>query len=153
MISKSEIEALVEREAMPDSPVLSVYLDVDQSKAGNLKRRFEASLKEMLRSIETGLSENQSKHFSADAERARHFVADLEPRAKGLVLFCDDSENFFWPREVKAPVRNLARWDDTPVSDTSPAMRAQRSAMKRSTTEKPRSPVTKTMRRSAFASS
>jgi peptide chain release factor subunit 1 len=114
MISKSEIEALVEREAMPDSPVLSVYLDVDQSKAGNLKRRFEASLKEMLRSIETGLSENQSKHFSADAERARLFVADLEPRAKGLILFCDESENFFWTREIHAAVRNKARWSDTP---------------------------------------
>ena len=104
MISKSEIDAIVEREAVPDSPVLSVYLDVDQSKAGNLNRRFEASLKEMLRSIETELSENQSKHFSADAERARHFVADLEPRAKGLILFCDESENFFWTREIHAAV-------------------------------------------------
>jgi peptide chain release factor subunit 1 len=114
MISKSEIEALVERKAVPDSPVLSVYLDTDQSKAGNLKRRFEGSLKEMLRSIETGLSENQAKHFSADAERARHFVADLEPRAKGLILFCDESENFFWTREIHAAVRNKARWSDTP---------------------------------------
>ncbi|OLE61112.1 MAG: hypothetical protein AUI36_11850 [Cyanobacteria bacterium 13_1_40CM_2_61_4] len=52
MISKSDFDALVERKAVPDSPVLSVYLDIDQSKSKNLKRRFEASLKDMLRSIE-----------------------------------------------------------------------------------------------------
>jgi peptide chain release factor subunit 1 len=38
----------------------------------------------------------------------------LEPRAKGFLCFSDDSENFFWTREIKAPVRNQARWSDTP---------------------------------------
>jgi peptide chain release factor subunit 1 len=114
MISKSDFDALVERQAVPGSPVLSVYLDIDQSKSKNLKRRFEASLKDLLRSIEARLEEPQLRGFSADAERARQYVAGLEPRATGLILFCDDSENFFWPREVKAPVRNIARWDDTP---------------------------------------
>jgi peptide chain release factor subunit 1 len=114
MISKADIEAIVEREAVPDSPVLSVYLDLDQSKASNLHRRFEASLQEMLRSIEARLDESRLKSFAADAERARHYVARLEPRAKGLVLFCDESKNFFWPREIMASVRNNARWSDTP---------------------------------------
>ena len=44
-----------QRRAVPGSPVLSVYLDIDQSKAANLNRRFEASLKDMLRSIETAI--------------------------------------------------------------------------------------------------
>ena len=44
MISKSDVDAIVGRKAVPGSPVLSVYLDIDQSKAVNLKRRFEASL-------------------------------------------------------------------------------------------------------------
>ena len=52
MISKADIEQIVERKAAPDSPVLSAYLDIDQNKASNLHRRFEASLKVMLRSIE-----------------------------------------------------------------------------------------------------
>ena len=43
---------------------------------------------------------------------------DLEPRAKGLILFSDDSENFFWAREIKAAVRNRARWEDTPYVAT-----------------------------------
>jgi peptide chain release factor subunit 1 len=114
MISKSDFDAIAERQAMPGSPVLSIYLDIDQSKSKNLQRRFEASLKDMLRSIEARSEEPQLPRFSADADRARQYVSDLEPRAKGLILFCDDSENFFWSREIKAPVRNIARWDDTP---------------------------------------
>lgn len=113
MISKADIEQIVERKTVPDSPVLSVYLDIDQSKASNLRRRFEASLKDMLGSIEARLDETQLKSFSADAQRARQFVSELEPQAKGWILFCDDSENFFWPREIKASVRNNARWSET----------------------------------------
>jgi hypothetical protein len=52
----SDIEALVRRKPVPDSPVLSVYLDIDQNKAANLNRRFEVSLKDMLRSIEARVS-------------------------------------------------------------------------------------------------
>ena len=114
MISKADIEQIVERKAAPDSPVLSAYLDIDQNKTSNLHRRFEASLKVMLRSIEVRLDERQLRSFSADAERVRQFVSRLEPGAKGLILFCDDSENFFWAREIKAVVRNNARWSDTP---------------------------------------
>ena len=114
MISKADIEAIVERKAVPGSPVLSLYLDIDQNKASNLHRRFEASLNDMLRSIEARLDETQLQSFSADAERARRFVSGLEPQGKGLILFCDDSENFFWSREIKPSVRNNARWSDTP---------------------------------------
>jgi len=91
-----------------------VYLDIDQSKASNLNRRFEVSLQDMLRSIEARLDEKQLKSFSVDAERVRQYVSGLEPRAKGLILFCDDSETFFRPREIMASVRNNARWSDTP---------------------------------------
>lgn len=43
MIYGADIDELVERKAVADSPVLSVYLDVDQSRASNLKRKFEVS--------------------------------------------------------------------------------------------------------------
>jgi peptide chain release factor subunit 1 len=113
MISKSDIESIVERRAVPDSPVLSVYLDIDQSNAANLQDRFQTALKDMLRAIETHLDKPRLNNFSADAERVRQYVSGLESRAKGLICFSDDSENFFWTREIKAPVRNQARWSDT----------------------------------------
>jgi len=36
MVSRREVESLLERETRPDSPVLSVYLDTDQSNVGNV---------------------------------------------------------------------------------------------------------------------
>jgi peptide chain release factor subunit 1 len=114
MITKADLDALRERKPVPDSPVLSVYLDIDQGKANNLHRRFEASLQDMLRSIEAQLDQRQLKSLSADAGRAEQYVSNLEPRAKGLILFCDDSENFFWTREIKVVVRNNASWNENP---------------------------------------
>jgi len=67
----------------------------------------------MLRSIEADWK-NRSYRIFRDADRAQPVCFRLEPRAKGLILFCDDSENFFWSREIKAPVRNIARWTNTP---------------------------------------
>ena len=112
MISKVDIEKIPERNAVPDSPVLSVYLEVDQSKASNLSHQFEVSLKDMLRPIEATLDQKPLKSFSADAGRVEQFISDFEPRAKGLILFADDSENFLWVREGKAPIQNHARWSD-----------------------------------------
>jgi len=114
MISKSDVDAIVGRKAVPDSQVLSVYLDIDQSKPVNLKRRFEAALHDMLQSLEAQLDEPKRDSFSADARRVRQHVSTLEPRAKGWICFADDSEDFFWMREIKAPVRALARWQETP---------------------------------------
>jgi peptide chain release factor subunit 1 len=114
MIAKADIEEIVQRKAVPDSPVLSITLDIDQSKAANLDRRFEVSLKNMLRSIEERLDEPQLNHFSADAERVRQYISGLEPRGKGLIVLCDESENFFWSRAINVPVRNNASWSETP---------------------------------------
>jgi peptide chain release factor subunit 1 len=114
MISRSDVDAIVGGKAVRDSPVLSVYLDIDQSKAVNLKRRFEASLQDMLRSLEERLDEPIRSSFSADARRVRQHVSTLEPRAKGWICFADDSEDFFWTREIKVPARALARWQETP---------------------------------------
>jgi hypothetical protein len=114
MITRSDIEALVERSAVPESPVLSVYLGTDQSKASNLNRHFEATLRDALRSIGTELDEKQLETFSADAEPVQGYFSGLQPRGKGAIVFSDASENFFWAREINASVRNNARWSDTP---------------------------------------
>ncbi|HEX9444367.1 MAG TPA: VLRF1 family aeRF1-type release factor [Candidatus Binatia bacterium] len=114
MITQDDVTALLERKGAPDSPVLSVYLDIDQSKAANLERRFETRLSDMLRSIAAGLDEKRAAHFAGDAERVRRFVADLEPRGKGWTCFADDSARFFWERALQVPVQDQARWDETP---------------------------------------
>ncbi|HXH10745.1 MAG TPA: hypothetical protein VNP04_13410 [Alphaproteobacteria bacterium] len=115
IISRQDIDALVEREAIPGSPVLSVYLDVNQSKPANLNRGFETALDNMLRSIAQQLgNEQERQEFAADAERVHRLVSNYEPRALSLCLFCDDSADFFWWRELQTPLRHDAHWSDTP---------------------------------------
>ncbi|HXG50182.1 MAG TPA: VLRF1 family aeRF1-type release factor [candidate division Zixibacteria bacterium] len=114
MITRDDIQDLLQRKPVPGSPVLSVYLDLDQSKASNLSRRFEVTLRDMLRRVEARLKDTELENFSADAARAHEHVAALRPEGKSLVLFCDRSEDFLWARQINAPVRSQANWTDRP---------------------------------------
>ncbi len=115
ILSRQEIETLLKHEAKAGSPVLSVYLDVDQSRSANRKRGFEVALKQMLRSVEQRLDEGgQRQEHAADAERVLGFVSSHAPQGQSLVIFCDASEGLFWSRELRTRLRNDARWGDTP---------------------------------------
>jgi peptide chain release factor subunit 1 len=114
MIATAEVKRLVQRPSTPGSPVLSVYLDVDQSKAANLRRGFEAALKNMLRPLGDERADDRQHEFSKDSERVERFVMAFEPRGKGLIIFCDDSEDFFWTRSLRVDVHNAAKWNATP---------------------------------------
>jgi peptide chain release factor subunit 1 len=114
VISRTEVEPLVRREPVPGSAVLSLYLDVDQSKTSNLHGKYQSALQDMLRSIESRLQGKQLDDFTDDAARAREHVFRLSPSGKGLIIFADASEGFFWSREVQVPVHSNARWSETP---------------------------------------
>src|SRR5690348_3943449 len=115
MISRDEVEGLMAREVRPGSPVLSVYLDTDQSREINIERGFETVLKDMLREIKQRLDKDEKAKFQADAERVQRFVKEEYRDVKrGLVIFCDDSEDFFQHIEFNVTVRNVARWEETP---------------------------------------
>jgi Ser/Thr protein kinase RdoA (MazF antagonist) len=87
--------------------VLSVYLNVDQSQAVNLNRGYTAALKAQLRSIEQQLGDEKLKReFADDAQRVVHTVAAHEPHGRGLAIFCDASENFFWQRDLSIGIEN-----------------------------------------------
>lgn len=114
MISKEEIGTLIGREGKPGHPVLSVYLDVNQSRETNLNRKFEVSLGNLLRGLEQELVNGfEREEFVADAERMRRFVSDYRPSARSLVIFCDALEDFLWSRELDVPLRSEARWSET----------------------------------------
>ena len=113
MISRGDVERLSQRTPTPESPVLSVYLDVDQSRA-NLKREFAARLTARVRALEQQLAESEREAFRADAERVQRFVAGHEPHGKTLVVFADDSTDLFWSRELRVSLPTDVRWDPTP---------------------------------------
>src|SRR5437867_4408382 len=110
MISQAEVDGLRERAPTPGRPVLSVYLDVDQSRAVNLKREFAATLRARLRALDQQLVESEREAFRADAERVQRFVAGHEPHAKTLVAFADDSTDLFWSRELRVSLPTDVRW-------------------------------------------
>jgi peptide subunit release factor 1 (eRF1) len=112
-LSRAEVESLMQREAKPGSPVLSVYLDTDQSREINIERGFEIVLKDLLHEIRQKLDKQAREEFDADAESVRQFVEEYRDIKRGLVIFADASENFFWHKEFNIRVRNGARWDDT----------------------------------------
>jgi peptide chain release factor subunit 1 len=115
MIGRSDLENLVRRESKPGSKVLSVYLNVDQSRMDNLNRKFETTLKDRLSSIEQQLrNENERQELGLNAKRVLSFVSDYKPQARGLVLFCNVSDDFFWQRELNVPLSNRVYWDATP---------------------------------------
>jgi peptide chain release factor subunit 1 len=113
MISKEELSILIGREGKPGHPVLSVYLDVDQSRETNRNRKFEVSLSNLLREVEQGLADDSEREeFATYAERVKHFVSGYRPGARSLVIFCDARGDFFWHRELEVPVRSEVRWSE-----------------------------------------
>jgi hypothetical protein len=56
----------------------------------------------------------QLSDFKADAIRAQNYVEAYRPQAKGLIIFCHPSEDFFWARDVHVPVNTEARWSEKP---------------------------------------
>lgn len=114
MITKQDLESLIQREAKSGSRVLSLYLNTDMSLAANVSRAFELVVKEMLKEIEAKLDEEQQRELAENATRVTEFVEQYRTPQKGLVIFSDASEDFFWVRELKVKVRDSAWWNETP---------------------------------------
>jgi peptide chain release factor subunit 1 len=114
MITRAELEELLQYPSKPDNNVLSVYLDVDQGKAENLNRGFAVRLKNLLREVEAGLDEGQKAHFREDVARLNAFIAEYSPQGRWLAVFCDASQDYFWQRSLRVPLKDSARWQPKP---------------------------------------
>ena len=115
MVSRKDLRDLLALESDSTSPVLSVYLNVDQSQAINLNRGFESVLKSLLQKAERGIgSEEGKKGFSEDAKGVVSFVSDYEPEAKSVVVFHDASRDFLWHRNFEVEFPNSVHWQHRP---------------------------------------
>ena len=124
MISRRDLHELLSHPPDTESPVLSLYLDVDQQRAVNLNRGFESVLKSMIRRVEHGLGHNSRlKEFLADARLAGSFVSDYEPVGKSLVFFCDASKGFTWHRSLNVALDSSVHW--TPRAYVRPVVEAR----------------------------
>ena len=114
MITQSELYDLLNLGGRPDSPILSIYVNVDQSTMSNLNRGFEVSLKNMLNHCESDLAEESKKAFREDVKKAMAFIANYTPQKTTLVLFCDASSGLLWERSVRVPMENRCFWERRP---------------------------------------
>jgi peptide subunit release factor 1 (eRF1) len=94
--------------------MLSVYLDVDQSRPSNLNRGFETQLKNLIADIRPTIRDAaELERFNPVAHRITDFVSAYQPQARGLGLFFDESDGFFRYVEFDVPVQREAHWDRT----------------------------------------
>ena len=88
VMNPSGMAALFSRPERPNHSVLSVYLDVDQSRQANLNRGFENQVKDLISSIRSSIhDETALERFKHAAHHITDFVSAYEPSARGLVLF------------------------------------------------------------------
>jgi peptide chain release factor subunit 1 len=113
MISYDDIRQLQQYPSSPDSCILSLYVNIDQSNAANLNRGFITEIENLFRRMgEDKL--NHRERFEAEAARVLGFLSDYSARGKGLVIFSDSKQDFWWQRDLQVEVPTGGRWSQMP---------------------------------------
>jgi hypothetical protein len=108
VITKTDLQVLGNYRA-GTGRVLSVYLDVDQSNASNLNRKFELAFEDKIKEIGVEFSDPLPPDFEECVKEARKVIHAYHPHGRGLVLFTR-STGSIWTRELNVPVTTDIHW-------------------------------------------
>ena len=98
----NDLQPLLSRPEKSTASVLSIYLNVDQSRQANLNRGFETQLADLLLNLRKTIHEPSELASFATAEKSlKEFVSLYEPHSRGLTMFFDAADNFFWHQRNK----------------------------------------------------
>ncbi len=114
MISYDDIRQLQQHPSGPDSCILSLYVNVDQSNAANLNRGFITQVENLFRQMAEDEKLDHRERLDAESKRALGFLADYSARGKGLVIFSDSKRDFWWQRDLHVAVPTGVRWSQKP---------------------------------------
>jgi peptide chain release factor subunit 1 len=114
MISRQDLKDLLAAHNSQGSRVVSVYLNVDQARAVNLNRGFEAAFRSLVQGTERLLDDVERRWFLAATRQAAAFLADYEPAGKSVVFFSDGEGRLKWDRSLGIPLENQVRWGARP---------------------------------------
>jgi len=114
MVSKEEIKEVLVHHATPPARVLSVYLEVDQARAENLRQGFLTALRNALRTVSESVPAQEREQFERNAEAVIGFVSEYSPGGKSIVIFANIEEEFFWHRTLRVSCGNSAYWNSRP---------------------------------------
>lgn len=109
-----DLHPLLHRPPSPDSPVLTVYLDIDQAKQQNRNQGFVTALRGLLRELEETVDDNDRGAFEHDARLALELAQREQPRGRTLLLCCDASNDLSWSQELQVALPSRAAWEPTP---------------------------------------
>ena len=111
-MTPDDLQSLFSRPERTHASVLSVYLNVDQSQRTNWNRRFEKHVKDLTSSARSTIHDAvELERFQAAAHHIEDFVSAYKPGGRGLALFFDSIDGFFWHHELGVSIHNQARWD------------------------------------------
>jgi peptide chain release factor subunit 1 len=116
MISHEDIRQLQNYPSGPDSLILSLYVNIDQSDAANLNRGFETRVESLFRQAADNQDSNQDsrQRFDVECQRVRRFLRDYVPKGKALVVFSDSRHDFWWQRDLQVELSTGLRWSAKP---------------------------------------
>ena len=114
MISYDDIRQLQQYPSGPDSCILSLYVNIDQSNAANLNRGFLTLVENLFRRMAEDQKLDHRERLKAECKRALAFLSDYSARGKGLVIFSDSKQDFWWQRDLQVAVPTGVRWSQKP---------------------------------------
>ena len=110
-MSRYDLSLLFSRTHTAQKSVLSVYLNVDQAQSRNLNRGFETQLKKLVMGMRKGLSDvAERERFSTAMQHVQDFIRAYSPAEKGIVLFYDTTDGFFWYQALGFGITDQIRW-------------------------------------------
>jgi hypothetical protein len=111
-MTQSDLQTLYAHPERPQRSILSIYLNVDQSVHSNRNRGFEQQLENLTAAIRTTIHDvAEEERFVSAAHHIQDFVLAYQPRTRGLAIFFDAVDGFFWHQDVGVPIHNQARWN------------------------------------------
>ncbi|MFQ5876938.1 MAG: hypothetical protein ACE5JH_04495 [Acidobacteriota bacterium] len=113
MFSRRHLEPLMRHSASDSSPILSLYLDVDQARPVNRNRGIETAARAMLSSLREQDVADPAQ-LDEDIRRVEDFLGGYEPSGRSLVLFCDASADLLWQRTFPVPLPPDVRYRPDP---------------------------------------
>lgn len=116
MISYDDIRQLQKYQSGPDSHILSLYVNVDQSDAANLNRGFETKIETLFREVADNQNSDEAarRKFDDECQRVRRFLGEYTPKGKALVVFSDSSRDFWWQRDLQVEIPSGLRFSTKP---------------------------------------
>jgi peptide chain release factor subunit 1 len=113
MLTVKDLESLARFAGPSGHHVLSVYLDVNQSRESNLNRGYVLALREMLRSIEARIKGSQERqNFLQQAEVIQTFISNFQPKARSLACFSTGIDKPLEHWNLHIPLHNKAHWGE-----------------------------------------